>query len=150
MFKRIMVTLDGSPLAEQVLPTAIEAAELFQAELTLYRVASPLAKSYRGGSASVSAIESAERQLLDIAKTYLERIASGIREKGISVNVVTVLGTPYREIVEYTEKNEIDLLIMSTRGETGLTRWLLGSVTDHVIRGVSIPIWVIPARDTSE
>jgi nucleotide-binding universal stress UspA family protein len=42
------------------------------------------------------------------------------------------------------------LLIMSTRGETGLTRWLLGSVTDHVIRGVSIPIWVIPARDTSE
>jgi nucleotide-binding universal stress UspA family protein len=43
MFKRIMVTLDGSPLAEQVLPTAIEAAELFQAELTLYRVVSPLA-----------------------------------------------------------------------------------------------------------
>jgi len=150
VFSRIMVALDGSPLAELVLPTAIEAAKLFQAELTLFRVVSPLAKSYSGGSVPLSAIESAERQLLDMAKDYLEEIASGIREKDISVNVVAVLGTPYREIVEHTEKNQIDLLIMSTRGETGLTRWLLGSVTDHVIRGVSIPVWVIPAHATAE
>jgi nucleotide-binding universal stress UspA family protein len=150
MFKKIMVALDGSPLAEQVLPTAIEAAKLFQAELTLYRVVSPLAGSYRGGSASASVIEAAERQLLDMADAYLEEIASGIREKSIPVNVVTALGTPYQEIVDYTEKNDIDLLIMSTRGETGLTRWLLGSVSDHVIRGVTIPVWMIPARDAAE
>jgi nucleotide-binding universal stress UspA family protein len=150
MFKKIMVALDGSPLAEQVVPKAVEAAELFQAELTLYRVISPLAKSYRGGVASVSAIESAERQLLDMAEVYLEKIASGIRKKGITVNVVTVLGTPYQEIVGYTENNNIDLLIMSTRGETGLTRWLLGSVTDHVIRGVSIPVWIIPPHAATQ
>lgn len=146
MFNKILVTLDGSPLAEQVLPTAVEAANLFQAELTLYRVVNPLAKSYRGGTASVSAIKSAESQLLAIANTYLGGIASAIQEQGIEVDVVTVLGTPYQKIVEYAEKNNVDLLIMSTRGETGLTRWLLGSVTDHVIRGVSMPVWVIPAH----
>ncbi|MBN1313153.1 MAG: universal stress protein [Anaerolineae bacterium] len=150
MFKKIMVALDGSSLAEQVIPKAVEAAELCQAELILYRAVSPLAKSYRGRSAPASAIESTERQLLAMAKTYLEEIASGIREKGVSVNTVTVLGTPYQEIVEYAEKNEIDLLIMSTRGETGLTRWLLGSVTDHVIRGVSIPVWIIPPHNASK
>jgi nucleotide-binding universal stress UspA family protein len=150
MFKHIMVTLDGSQLAEHVLPKALEAAKLFNAELTLYRVVTPLAKSNRGGSASRSAIESAERKILQMANEYLEEIASDIREKGITVNAVTALGTPYRLIVEYTENEEIDLIIMSTRGETGLTRWLLGSVTDHVIRGVSIPVWVIPARNSSE
>lgn len=150
MFKHIMVTLDGSKLAEQVLPKAIEAAKLFNAELTLYRVVTPLAKSYRGGSASRSAIESAEKKIQVIANEYLEEIASDIRDEGITVNAVTTIGTPYRSIVEYTESEGIDLLIMSTRGETGITRWLLGSVTDHVIRGVSIPVWVIPARNNVE
>jgi nucleotide-binding universal stress UspA family protein len=66
------------------------------------------------------------------------------------VHTVTELGTPYRKIVNYVEEHDIDLVVMSTRGETGLTRWLLGSVTDHVVRGVSIPVLVIPVRGDIE
>jgi nucleotide-binding universal stress UspA family protein len=150
MFKRILVTLDGSPLAEQALEKAVQIAETSQAELTLLRVVTPLLKSYRAGMATVSAIETTEKQLVEMAQTYLDDIAAGIREKGLSVHTVTELGTPYRKIVNYVEEHDIDLVVMSTRGETGLTRWLLGSVTDHVVRGVSIPVLVIPVRGDIE
>ncbi len=146
MFKRVLVTLDGSPLSEQALENAVQIAETSQAELTLLRVVTPLLKSYRAGMATVSAIETAEQQLVEMAETYLNGIADRIREKELSVNTVTILGVAYREIVDYVDEHDIDLLVMSTRGETGLTRWLLGSVTDHVVRGVSIPVLVIPAR----
>ena len=150
MFKRILVTLDGSPLSEQALEKAVQIAETSQAELTLLRVVTPLLKSYRAGMATVSAIETTEKQLVEMAQTYLDDIAAGIREKEFSVHTVTELGTPYRKIVNYVEEHDIDLVVMSTRGETGLTRWLLGSVTDHVVRGVSIPVLVIPVRDDIE
>ena len=150
MFKRILVTLDGSPLSEQALEKAVQIAETSQAELTLLRVVTPLLKSYRAGMATVSAIETTEKQLVEMAQTYLDDIAEGIREKGLPVHTVTELGTPYRKIVNYVEEHDIDLVVMSTRGETGLTRWLLGSVTDHVVRGVSIPVLVIPVRGDIE
>jgi nucleotide-binding universal stress UspA family protein len=150
MFKRVLVTLDGSPLSEQALEKAVQIAETSQAELTLFRVVTPLLKSYRAGMATISAIKTAEQQLVEMAETYLDGIADGIREKGLAVNTVTILGVPYKEIVDYIEKQDVDLLVMSTRGETGLTRWLLGSVTDHVVRGVSIPVLVVPARGATE
>jgi nucleotide-binding universal stress UspA family protein len=150
MFKRILVTLDGSPLSEQALEKAVQIAETSQAELTLLRVVTPLLKSYRAGMATMSAIETTEKQLVEMAQTYLDDIAAGIREKELSVHTVTELGTPYRKIVNYVEERDIDLVVMSTRGETGLTRWLLGSVTDHVVRGVSIPVLVIPVRGDIE
>lgn len=149
MFERILVTLDGSPLAEQALPQAVQIAETTHAEVTLLRVVNPLLKSYRAGLAPAPAIDTVEKQIVEMAQTYLDGIAGGIREKGLSVNTVTIVGTPYREIVKYVEENGIDLLVMSTRGETGLTRWLLGSVTDHVVRGISIPVLVVPAASGS-
>ena len=150
MFKRILITLDGSPLSEQSLEKAVQIAETLQAELTLLRVVTPLLKSYRAGMASVSVIETTEKQLVEMAQTYLDDIAAGIQGKGFSVHTVTELGTPYRKIVNYVEEHDIDLVVMTTRGETGLTRWLLGSVTDHVVRGVSIPVLVIPVRGDIE
>jgi nucleotide-binding universal stress UspA family protein len=81
MFKRILVTLDGSPLSEQALEKAVQIAETSQAELTLLRVVTPLLKSYRAGMATVSAIETTEKQLVEMAQTYLDDIAAGIREK---------------------------------------------------------------------
>ena len=146
MFKQVLVTLDGSSLAEQALPKAVQVAESFGAELTLLRVVNPLLKSYRAGAAIVADIEQEEKYLLEEALNYLNDLAATIREKDIVVNTITVLGRPYQEIVKYPEEKDIDLLVMSTRGETGLTRWLLGSVTDHVIRGVSVPVLVVPAQ----
>jgi len=145
MYKRILLTLDGSETAEQALSVAANHAKCFQAELYLFRAVNPLAKSFRTGMAPVSAIESAEEQLRLMAGDYLEKIATKLREDGIEVKVATRIGVPYKEIISFSEKNNIDLIVMCTRGESGFTRWLLGSITDHVIKGSRTPVFVVPA-----
>jgi nucleotide-binding universal stress UspA family protein len=146
MYKQILITLDGSTVAEQALSTALVLAEQFDSELILLRVVMPLPISYRAGAASAAAIEAAEKDAVLEAADYLEGIATGIREKGLAVQVATRLGNPPKAIVEFAQRNQIDLLVMCTRGQTGPARWLLGSVTDHVVRGSSVPVVVVPAR----
>jgi nucleotide-binding universal stress UspA family protein len=147
MFKLILLPLDGSAMSEQALPIAINHAKCFKSELVLCRVINPLTKSYRTGMATISAIERTEEQLREMANDYLEKIATGLREDGLEVSIVTRIGVPYKEIIGYSEQNGIDLIVMCTRGESGFTRWLLGSNTDHVIRGTRIPVFVVPAVD---
>jgi nucleotide-binding universal stress UspA family protein len=146
MYRRILLTLDGSALAEQALSTALALAEQFESELFLFRVVVPLPISYRAGAASALAIEAAEREADLEAADYLNGLAAGIRDKGLGVQVATRLGNPSKEIIEFVEPNEIDLLVMCSRGQTGPARWLLGSVVDHVVRASPIPVVVVPAR----
>jgi nucleotide-binding universal stress UspA family protein len=145
MFKRILIALDGSTMAEKALSTALVLAEQFESELFLFRVVMPLPISYRAGAASAAAIELAERDAVLEAADYLDDLAAGIQEKGFGVRVATRLGNPSKAIVEFAEQNQIDMLVMCTRGQTGLTRWLLGSVTDHVVRSSPVPVVVVPA-----
>jgi nucleotide-binding universal stress UspA family protein len=146
MYKRILATLDGSDMAEQALPTALTLAEQFSSELFLLRVVVPLPVSYRAGAASAAEIEAAETDAIQEAARYLEGVAADLREKGATVQVATRLGNPAKAILEFAQGNQIDLLVMCTRGQTGPARWLLGSVTDHVVRGSSVPVVVIPAH----
>ena len=145
MFKRILIALDGSTMAEKALSTALVLAQQFESELFLFRVVMPLPISYRAGAASAAAIELAEREAVLEAADYLEDLAAGIEEKGFGVRVATRLGNPSKDIVEFAEQNQIDMLVMCTRGQTGLARWLLGSVTDHVVRSSPVPVVVVPA-----
>ena len=145
MYKRILLPLDGSAMSEQALPIAVNHVKCFKSELVLFRVISPLTKSYRTGMATVSAIERAEEQLRVMTNDYLEKIATSLREDGLEVSVVTRIGVPYKEIIGFSEQNDIDLIVMCTRGESGFTRWLLGSNTDRVIRGTRVPVFVVPA-----
>jgi nucleotide-binding universal stress UspA family protein len=148
MYSRILLTLDGSTMAEQALEPAVEFADRLKSELFLLRVVSPLAKSYRAGAADVAKVEAAETALIAEADEYLNNIATEIRENGMAVEFATRFGNPAKAIVEFVDQNEIDLVVMCTRGQTGPARWLLGSVVDHVVRTASIPVVVVPARVT--
>jgi nucleotide-binding universal stress UspA family protein len=149
MCKRILITLDGSIMAEHALSTALVLAEQFDSELILLRVVIPLPISYRAGAASAAAIEAAEKDAVLEAADYLDGVATGLREKGFGVQVATRLGNPSKAIIEFAQQNQIDLLVMCTRGQTGPARWLLGSVTDHVVRASAIPVVVVPAVTSS-
>jgi nucleotide-binding universal stress UspA family protein len=149
LYKRILLTLDGSIMSEQAIPVAAGLAKHFRAELYLLRVVNPLTKSYRTGLATLSAIQNTEEQLRVLADDYLKDIAEKIRDESRTVKIFSLIGVPYREIVLFSEQQEIDLIIMCTRGESGISRWLLGSITDHVIRGSKIPVMVVPATETN-
>jgi nucleotide-binding universal stress UspA family protein len=143
MYERILVPLDGSCLAEDALPHAVAQAERFGATLVLLKVLGPLPDTPMAGRPGVKI---AEQMSGDIARDYLEGIASPLREQGLPVEVATVDGKPYVEIVRYAEAHLIDLIVMTTRGQSGLSRWLLGSVTDRVVRGATVPLLLVQAR----
>ena len=146
MYKRILVPLDGSRLAEQALPHAAIQAEKFGAEIVLLMVLGPLPEPSMAGRRVVRSAEDASARL---AQTYLEGVASGLREQGPPIQTEAVEGKPYVEIVRFAEENEIDLIVMSTRGHSGLSRWLLGSVTDRVVRGAMVPLLLVQCGEYS-
>ena len=143
MYKRVLIPLDGSILAEQALPHAIAQARHFQAELILLRVVEPFTHA-RG--MSLTDLEQIRQQTHIWAREYLERTAADIRQRGVLVQQVTIDGRPHKRIAEYAEANQVDLIVMSTRGQSGLSRWLMGSVADRVVRGAMVPVLLVRAR----
>lgn len=142
MYKSILLPLDGSPLAEKALPHAIAIAERFQSELILLRVLIPLP---RGPTTNEAALLSAEKETAGLVREYMERIAVSVQERGINVQVIVIGGRPHKEIIQYSESNHINLIVMCTRGESGFSRWLIGSVSDRVMRGANVPVMMVRA-----
>jgi nucleotide-binding universal stress UspA family protein len=147
MYKRILVPLDGSKLAEQALPHAAVHADQFGAEIVLLKVLGPLPEPSMAGRGVVRSAEAASAQ---IARDYLEGVAGGLRAQGLTAQTATVEGKPYVEIIRFAEENDTDLIVMSARGHSGLSRWLLGSVADRVVRGATVPLLLIQARGAAE
>jgi nucleotide-binding universal stress UspA family protein len=140
MYKRIMLPLDGSALAEQALPHAIAQAERFEAELILFMVLSPPPRHSALVGATVQKVMEATRVS---ALEYLERVGVNVQEHGIKIQIVTIVGHPHNQIIRYAETNQMDLIVMCTRGQSGLSRWLMGSVADRVVRGAKVPVLVV-------
>ena len=147
MYKRIVVPLDGSPLAEQALPHAVAHASKFGAEVILLKVLEPLPEAV---FSAPSAVLAAEKMSSRLARDYLEEVAAGIREQGVKVQVAQLEGKPHVEIIRYAEEQGADMIVMSTRGHSGLSRWLLGSVADRVVRGATVPVLLVQCQESCE
>ena len=143
MYKRILIPMDGSPLAEQALPHAIAIAERFQSELVLFRVLIPLS---RPPTKADAAIQRANDTVAVYAREYLERVAADVQERGFTAQIITIVGRPHWEIINYAETNQVDLIVMCTRGQSGLSRWLMGSISDRVVRGANVPVLMVRAQ----
>jgi nucleotide-binding universal stress UspA family protein len=143
--RRILVPLDGSPLAEQILPTVTAVAHALSAELILFQVLISQVFGMMAGEWYFSAqgvLDAAEEQ----AQAYLSGIASRLEEHGLEGSIATCVGPVASCIVEYAEANQVDLIAMCTHGRTGLARWALGSVADRVLRAGGTPILLVRAQ----
>lgn len=141
MFSRILLPQDGSPLAEQALPRAAALDERFQAELILLKVLVLLASNLNLPPGAVKKAKIATREL---ARDYLKRIASArLQDTDLPITAVTLDGRPHKEIIRFAETEQVDLIVMCTRGFSGISRWLKGSVSDRVVRGTSKPVLLI-------
>jgi nucleotide-binding universal stress UspA family protein len=143
MYKRILLPLDGSPLAEQALPHAIAIAERFQSELILLQVLVPLPRAPTTTEATVLRAEEATAVLV---REYLKRVAASVQEHSITVQVITIEGRPHFQILQYAETNQVDMIVMCSRGQSGLSRWMIGSVADRVMRGANVPVLLVRAQ----
>jgi nucleotide-binding universal stress UspA family protein len=140
MLSRILVPLDGSPLAEAVLPQVVELAALRNAEIVLLRVA--LAHTLPGADpvdAQVRAVEEAE--------SYLARVERDLVARGLPVARAVRYGRPAEEILDHARVGGISLIAMSTHGRTGIRRWVLGSVAEQVARHSPVPVLLLRATE---
>lgn len=144
MYKRLLLPLDGSPLSEQALPHAIAIAECYQSELVLLRVSIPLPRPPTTAEATILRAEEATAVLV---REYLERVAARVQEHGITVQVITIEGRPHFQILQYAETNQVDMIVMCSRGQSGLSRWMIGSVADRVMRGANMPVLLVRAQE---
>ncbi|MGD2205658.1 MAG: universal stress protein [Anaerolineae bacterium] len=140
MHKRVLLPLDGSTLAEQALPHAVEQAERFRSELVLLRAIGP---SLPGSGLSPMELGWVQEQAGEWARDYLESIATQVRTQGVPVKVIIVQDPPHKAITQFAKTNGVDLIVLCSRGQSGPSRWLMGSVADRVVRGATTPVLLV-------
>jgi len=140
MYKSILVPLDGSTLAENIL-TEIEAlALLLKAKLNLILVS----KAH-----VLPGVDPTEAQVrvVNTANEYLEKIQNRLSAKNLEIEIHTPYGNPAYKILEVCRRHDIDLIAMSTHGRSGIGRWLLGSVAEKVVRHSEIPVLLLRSQE---
>jgi nucleotide-binding universal stress UspA family protein len=136
----ILVPLDGSALAEQILGHATELGRITHAEYTLLQVTEPVFVGYGSEMSAISANEQILESLQTQAQAYLDRVAAGLRAEGLQVQTITMIEFAAAAILEYAREHAVDLIALETQGRGGLARWIVGGVADKVIRGASVPV----------
>jgi len=154
MFERILVPLDGSRFSARALRYGIEVARHFSAEVILIRVVPPAsltvvtAPPEAVGSPvateiSAQAADTKNRNNIYRAHRYLRRKIRELAAKDIKGSHHVALGSPAESIMNCCRKADVDLIVMTTHGRSGLKRAFAGSVTDEVIRSSGVPVLVI-------
>jgi nucleotide-binding universal stress UspA family protein len=151
--KHVLITLDGSRLAEQALEPGLEVARQLGGRVTLLRVADG------------SGLGPVEKGMLDVAHHglsqqidpepggevhYLENLAGHYRTPGLEIDTAVVTGSPAQSILEYVEANQVDLIVMATHGRTGIRRWVYGSVTEKCLHNSACAMLIVrPPKEKS-
>jgi nucleotide-binding universal stress UspA family protein len=146
--KSIIVPLDGSKLAETVLPRAIDLAKKLSLEIVLTRAYQIPMSAYAGADAPYHAdLDSLLTLVKEEAGAYLEAKVNELRGNGIEkVSSILLLGSGADEIIELAQGTPDNLIAMCTHGRSGVERWVLGSVTEKVVRHSGDPVLVVRAE----
>jgi nucleotide-binding universal stress UspA family protein len=141
-FNNILVPLDFSAQSEEALRTGVELARRYAAALTVVTVYEPLAWQVPEGTWSMTPEQ--ERRLLAAYDTKLAEAEKEVRDLGISsVQTKLLQGAIAPEIVEHARANGCDLIVMGTHGRRGVSRALLGSVAERVLRSAPCAVLVV-------
>ena len=142
MYRKILVPLDGSELAERALDYAKEPAAKLGAKVILVHVCSP----------EECHCEAAKCSVQPMHRVYVEHTAymfmdalEAVGTRNAEIGWEALIGDPATEIIRYSKENDVSLIIMATHGRSGISRWAMGSVTDKVIRGSDVPVWLVRA-----
>jgi nucleotide-binding universal stress UspA family protein len=151
MIERLMVGLDGSMLAEAVLPLAERFARASGAQLLLVRATTGATLEvvdhnssrylrYSAAAATARSDPAAERAAIGEAASYLDEIAAGLRSRGIAVETIVSAGEPADVLVGQARLRHADLIFLATHGRSGLGRLLSGSVAEAVLTQSPVPV----------
>jgi nucleotide-binding universal stress UspA family protein len=154
-YKKILVPLDGSELAEQSLKHALAIIKSDKpATIVLFAVVEPInpvflcapgsGRSVIDGVLLEELLEKKQKE----SREYLAGLLTRLKSKGVELQSALTIGRASEAIVKFAESNNIDLIIMSTHGRSGINRWVMGSVTEQVMRSSRVPVLVIPPQQS--
>lgn len=148
MFTHVLVPLDGSALAESALRYAREITATGGVITLLTSVDVPeytITTFYATGMiAEANRQQTSVENVVPHAREYLCDIAKQLEDEGWLVRVEAVIGDAATTIIEHATEEQVDAIVMSTHGRSGINRWLFGSVTQKVLQGATCPVLVIP------
>lgn len=142
IYRKIMVATDGSELVRKAVDSAIEIAKLSEAKLyAVYVIA-------LGGYSITPYIDaewekSMKEQLTTEGKEATTYVENAGRAANVKVESVILEGSPADEVIDFAEKNDIDLIVMGTHGKSAIQRFLIGSVAENVVRHSKKTVFVV-------
>ncbi len=138
MNKKILVTLDGSEIAEQILPYVADYGRMgYEIHLLRVALAHPVHKMKR---------DEVEEHVVDEAQKYLEHIRDRLRKKGHVVEAHVLYGKAAEKILDFAESERFDVIALTTHGLSGIGRWVMGSVAEKIVRTSQVPVFVVRAH----
>ncbi|PSQ05532.1 universal stress protein [Halobacteriales archaeon QS_6_71_20] len=142
MYDDVLVPTDGSPAADAAVEHAVRLADRFDSTIhALYVVDATAYSALESGTDLVSDALEGE------GEDAVARIAEAADDEGLPVIEAVVSGTAYRSILEYADEEGIDMIVMGTHGRQGIDRYLLGSVTERVVRSADQPVLTVRQPD---
>lgn len=146
MIEHILVPLDGSSLAERVLPHLFALARPFNSNVTLLRVI-----TRTDSKQPVQRIDPLDWQMREAeARSYLNKLTIQLTQAGLNVRNELLHGDPATLIVEFVRNQDVDLLMLSSHGRSGLTGWNISSVVQKTVIRVQTPIMIIRAYQNTQ
>jgi len=152
MYQKVLVPLDGSELAECVLPHVESIAQGGSVKNVIFiYVAKRLELSMWSTEeglpwVSQEDLNRFELEARGVGERYLSQLLNRVKYKGVDIQSQVILGEPVADVIaDYATKNEADLIIMSTHGRSGISRWVWGSVADHILRAACVPVLMVRA-----
>ncbi len=170
-YKKVVVPLDGSKLAEIVLPHVEEiAAGCHITEIELVTVTESMrvnvpqsepveqfkqrlavgdritGRIYRAESAPLLKVSVDVGKMAKTARDYLIKIAEKLEKKGLQPKISVLIGNVAEEIVHFAEEEDADLIIMASHGRSGISHWAIGSVAEKVFRATNIPLLLVKPK----
>lgn len=141
MWDHLLVPLDGSSLAELVLPHAVALAQAMDARLTLLRAVSQPVDECVSGAVDPLSWQMRKAEAL----AYLDQVLARLRELALQVDRVVVEGDPAEQIVDFAHTAGADLIVVSSHGRSGLSEWNVSSVVQKVILSAFVPVMIVRA-----
>lgn len=150
MYKKIIVPLDGSELAECVLPHVEAIAKgCGNPEVILVNVVQTPEKywsyTYLDKKDRQQFMSEDAAQAMKETKAYLDKVAKSTSMSGLNVKTDVFVGEPTELIADYANKKEADLIVIATHGRSGVSRWTFGSVADRLLRSSCVPVLMVRA-----
>jgi nucleotide-binding universal stress UspA family protein len=145
MYDDVLIPTDGTDAVQPAVDHALDLAETYGAALhALYVV----------DQGAYVGVDVRSDMIIETLETEGEEAVEAVEERaeaaGVPVTTAIVRGDPYREILDYADEQGVDLVVMGTHGRRGLDRYLLGSVTEKVVRSADLPVLTVRAPATDE